>query len=128
MLEHGSGVHGCALRPAQALLVVLEPVEIADHHGDVADAVLDQGSRQSLHGGAGGLLEARTQGEVLDRVAGHEHLGQRHQLGSGCHRLHHRRPRAVRIAGQIAHRGVGLHEGQAQGGHGGSVKGEGHPA
>ena len=58
-------------------------VQVADHHGDVAEPGLGQPLSGPLKHGDRRVHERRPQGQILDRIAGQHHLGEHRDPGPG---------------------------------------------
>ena len=84
--------------------------QVADHHGDLAQAVVGQPGGEVLDGVHAGVREGLAQHEVLGRIPGERHLGEHDEVDAVPGSL--RRPGAhqVGVAGQITDAGVDLGE------------------
>ena len=117
-VQHCSRIdRGAAGTTGDAKVSGIEMIEIAHDADQVAESVGDQVSGELMQACHGGVLEGRTQGEILDGVAGEGHLGEDHEVGATL--LGEARLAAYqrRVAGQIAHHGVHLGERKANHGH-----------
>ena len=117
-VQHGGAVLRLAGGPAQRGRRRLGAAAVADHHRDVAGALVGQPGGQRLERVQAGLHEGRPQHQVLRRVAGQHHLREGDQVAALLDRL--RRPRAddVGVARQVADGAVDLGESDPQLGHG----------
>ena len=121
-MQDARSVDRGATRSAEPIGRTRQAVEVADDHDDLAEAIGRKIAREPFGSGARGSLERRSQGEVLDGIAGEEHLGQGHDVGAQCGGPRDRLPRPRAIARQVSHGGVRLGQRHAQDRHAPSVR------
>jgi hypothetical protein len=97
------------------------PVDVADHHRQVAEALAVEPERHLLDRGDAGVHEGGAQHEVLDGVAGEEHLGEHGQVRAAVGGPAGPRHELVGVAGQVAYGRVRLGQGDTQLCHGPSL-------
>ncbi len=90
------------------------PVDVADDHGQFAQALPLQAAGHLLQRVDTGVHEGRAQHEVLDRVAGEEHLGEDDEVSSALGGVAGPRDQPVRVGAQVAYGRVRLCQGNAQ--------------
>ncbi len=88
----------------------------AHHYGDLLG-----GLHHLAHGLDVALDEVGLEEEVLRRIAGDDELGEGHQVGAQLPGAGHEVKNPGGVALQVAHGGVDLGHGQAQGAHGESI-------
>jgi hypothetical protein len=88
--------------------------DAADHHGQVAQAGGLQCGGEIGQRALGAAAEGRALREVLDRVAGDGHLRERDQAGARLGGPAHPGDDRLGVAGDVAHTGVDLGEGDPQ--------------
>ncbi len=113
-VEDGGGVLRRAARAAEAVVGVGDAVEVADHHDQPTEALGLEPGGEGVERGAARVLERRPQREVLDRVAGEHHLGERDEVGTRRRRLVRPGHDQVRVAREVADGRVDLGEGEPQ--------------
>ncbi len=88
-------------------------VEVADDHGYVAEALVGEARGERHQRRPGGFDERRAQREVLDRVAGEDHLGEGHEVRAPLGRLTGPVDDGVGVAVEVADGGVDLVQGES---------------
>ena len=118
VVQHGGSIHRRAARAAgDAEISIVEMIEVAHDADEFAQAVVIETAGEIMQAGDRGILEGRTQGEILDGVAGQGHLGEEGHVGAALLGKPSLAPHQCRIAGQIADDRVHLGEGEADPGH-----------
>ena len=111
LVQHRGAVLG--ERSGRLIQAVWRVVQVAENDRQVAVTVRDEVRGQLCQCGPGGVDERRPQREVLDRVSGEHHLGERHQMGAPLGRLGSPLADRPRVATQIADGRVDLGQGQS---------------
>ena len=89
-------------------------VEVPDDDRRVAEAVLHQVGRELRERRPGGGHKGLPEDQILDRVAGQHHLGERDQVRAGLRRFPGPAAHEGRVAGQVADGRVHLSQSDAQ--------------
>ena len=101
---HGGNRAAVEQAAAVVELAVLEPGRADEHRR----AGIGGFARKLLDLGPAGRLEGRLEHEVFGRIAGDEQLRERHDVGAVAGGLGARAAHLVGIAGDVAHRRIGL--------------------
>ena len=97
------------------------PVEMTDHHDQVAESLVRQPFGQGADRGPGPFDERGPVGEILDRVAGQHHLGRDQDVGAGVVGGAGLVEHDLEVAVDVTDDGVDLGEREAESGHAASV-------
>jgi hypothetical protein len=111
-VEHGGGVPRGARGAAEGGGDVLGAVQVAHDHGHFAQPLDGETARERGQRGAAGLDEGAAQGEVLDRVAGEHHLGERDEVRALGDRVARPLHDGFGVALEVADGGVDLVQGE----------------
>ena len=114
---HGGGVLRTSTRTTETFVAPVGPVEVSDDHHEGAEALFLQRGGEPDQGVEAGLLERRSQREVLDGIAGEHHLRERRDASARASGLVTAGDDERDVAVEVADAGVDLGEREAQLGH-----------
>ena len=116
-VQHRRGVERRSGRQAHPRRQSRLPVQVAGHHGDVAQAGLGEPGGSLPQRGDRRLYERRAQRQVLDRIAGEHHFGEQDHPGACGGRLRGPADDGGGVAVEVADGGIDLSERDPKLGH-----------